>query len=72
MARGELGFDLRFADRGSSSTGLACHIGVRKADAELARMLEEVAKSLDGSPEMAAIRKRWGGRPRPALDGRAR
>jgi ABC-type amino acid transport substrate-binding protein len=46
------------------------NIGVRKADAELARKLEDVAKSLDGSPEMAAIRKRWAGQQRPALDER--
>lgn len=48
------------------------HIGVRKADAELARKLEDVAKSLAGSPEMAAIRERWGGRQRRALDERRR
>jgi hypothetical protein len=48
------------------------YIGVRKADAELARKLEDVAKSLDGSPEMAAIRRRWGGQERPALAKRGR
>jgi ABC-type amino acid transport substrate-binding protein len=47
---------------------LGYHIGVRRADAALARKLEDIAKSLEGSPEMAAIRKRWGGQPHTALD----
>lgn len=51
---------------------LGYHIGVRKADAELARKLEDVEKSLDGSPELAAIRKRWGGQQRRDLNERGR
>ena len=54
--------NLGFRVVGEPLNRLGYHIGVRKADAELARKLETIAEALEGAPEMAEIRKRWGGR----------
>jgi ABC-type amino acid transport substrate-binding protein len=45
---------------GAPLNRLGYHIGACKADAELARALDEIASSLDGAPEMDAIGTRWG------------
>jgi polar amino acid transport system substrate-binding protein len=56
-----LGRNPGFKVVGEPLNRLGYHVGVRRSDIDLARHVEEIAKSLPGSPEMAEIRRRWGG-----------